>query len=120
MTRELDHLKFEDKKLDPERINAQLHSLGKLSCESRQIYQRLKSLLPTRLKVISQKKQASYRPGKALRLALISLEYQGYLKEICEISYQYQKARMSWQVLQMKINLWQSKRSFHQQTKNFF
>ena len=76
-----------------------------LSAKSRQVARRLYSLLPLRLKKLEEEYKKKHRPGKALRLALLSSQYRAYLLEYVEVLYQYDKARLYLKSLERQVQL---------------
>lgn len=75
---------------------AKKHS--KLYIDSRQIYSRLRELLPQRLKQIVQNiSDPELSAGQKRRIALLSDEFQELLKELTEVGETMRRSRVHWE-----------------------
>lgn len=93
-----------DLRMSKERLQRRIREQAELRFEARQVFRRLKQLLPTRLKALKYALAKTHRKmALSERYALVSSEYLSYIDELTEVLHQAQAARVQYETHLMLI-----------------
>ena len=84
-----------------EKLVEKINFYSKQIVESRQISQRLKKLLPERLKELKKSYATSSKASKATRQALCDQKYHAFILEYLNIKEESHKSRILWETHRM-------------------
>ena len=102
----------------PDRQTVQSQELAVQGLAARQVANRLKVLLPSRLAaLVEEYRGRGFAAGKARRLALIDKRYRGYLRELLGLRHEALRGKITLELTLMRHDLRRSMNAHRLQSK---